>query len=449
MSLLINAISAVGNNSSVYPLIVRDCGIEAPVKVVQNYNQTAKDSKRMAMHCAREKTIDEYATSAVWIGSVPLIENIANKIIKKKTGLNGNVNLKLLEKTKDGKTYKNAQNIEANIKKFAKLAPDAVQDLINVRNNADKYKKLSNKKYSIALILPMIIMGYIIPKSNFALTNYLIERDIKNGKLKSKGLQQEYQTIPTKKPESKNFKSLNSFKQPNISFKGLGSTIATLSHTDKMAITDGGLAVGRVGTSRGRNEKIETGFRSLGMLVLNFVTPKYIEKGLDKATKAIFGIDTALDPKIMADKKFLVQVKNNTLKLPSKEEEVLDFIDSNPKSILAKYAKKNGIVKFLDNGVRDPREFVDTKRLFSLSETMKDFASQAPKDKKGIIKYANKAIKAKSFNIAANVAISSVLLAVALPQAQFALRKIISGTNVDPGLIASKKHEQKKLNKNA
>ena len=69
MSLLINTISAVGNNSSVYPLLVRDCGIEVPTKIVQNYNQTAKDSKRMAMHCAREKTLDEYTTTAVWMGS--------------------------------------------------------------------------------------------------------------------------------------------------------------------------------------------------------------------------------------------------------------------------------------------------------------------------------------------------------------------------------------------
>ena len=83
MSLLINAISAVGNNSSVYPLLVRDCGIEGPTKIIQNYNQTAKDSKRMAMHCAREKTIDEYTTSAVWIGGVPLVERISNKVIKK------------------------------------------------------------------------------------------------------------------------------------------------------------------------------------------------------------------------------------------------------------------------------------------------------------------------------------------------------------------------------
>ena len=449
MSLLINAISAVGNNSSVYPLLVRDCAIEGPTKIVQNYNQTAKDSKRMAMHCAREKTIDEYATSAVWIGGVPFVEAISNKIIKKTTGMNGSVNLKLLEKNKDGNFKNPLQNIQKNIEKFKDKAPNAVKDLINVQNNVNKYKKASNKKYTAALLIPMVVMGWVIPKANFALTNYLIDKDIKNGKLKPKQ-EEKTQLAANTKPANSNFKSLNSFKQNNsINFKGLGSTIATLSHTDKMAVTDGGLAAGRIATSRGRNEKIERAFYSVGMLVLNFVTPKYIEKGLDKATKKIFGLDTALDPKIMADKRFLVKVKNNSLKLPAKEEEVLDFIDNNPKSMLAKYAKKNKIVKFLDNGVRDPREFVDTKKLFSLSQDMKGFASQADKTKAGIRKYANNAIKAKSFNIAANVAISSILLAVALPQAQFVLRRLISGTNVDPGLIASGKKENQKLNKKA
>ena len=73
--------------------------------------------------------------------------------------------------------------------------------------------------------------------------------------------------------------------------------------------------------------------------------------------------------------------------------------------------------------------------------------TEAKNSKLGIRKYANKAIKAKSFNIITNVAISSMLLAIALPQAQFVLRKIISGTNVDPGLIASNQKESKKLNK--
>lgn len=449
MSLMINAISAVGNNSSVYPLIARDCCIEGPIKIAQNYNETAKESPRMGLHCLREKSIDELGTSAIWIGGVPFVENIANKIMQKKTGLNGKVNLRLLEKTKDGKGFKNAQqNIDVNIKKFAKLAPEAVQDLINIKNNAAKYKKLSNQKYTAALILPMIAMGYVLPKLNYALTNVLIERDIKNGKLKSRKPGQTEQIKPIPNNANSNFKSLNSMrKTSNPSFKGLGSTIAALSHTDKMAITDGGLAAGRVYTSRGKYEKIESLFNSVGMLVLNFWTPKYIEKGLDKATKAIFGIDTALDPKIMADKKFLYQIHKNTLKLPEKESEVLDFVDNNPKSMLAKYAKKNKIVKFLDNGVRDPREVVDTKKLFNLSQNMKEFASQAPKEKSALIKYAKKAIKAKSFNIAANLGISSMLLAVALPQAQFVLRRIMTGSNIAPGLVVTKKKEQRNIDR--
>ena len=42
--MLINTISAIGNNNSFAPLLVRDCGIEAPTKVAQTYNQNAKES---------------------------------------------------------------------------------------------------------------------------------------------------------------------------------------------------------------------------------------------------------------------------------------------------------------------------------------------------------------------------------------------------------------------
>ena len=59
---LVNIISAVGNNSSVYPLIVRDCGIEVPTKIAMTYNQNLKDSKQMANNALRERLIDEYGT---------------------------------------------------------------------------------------------------------------------------------------------------------------------------------------------------------------------------------------------------------------------------------------------------------------------------------------------------------------------------------------------------
>lgn len=43
---LTGIISAIGNNNSVYPLIVRDCGIEVPSKIALTYNQNKKNLKK-------------------------------------------------------------------------------------------------------------------------------------------------------------------------------------------------------------------------------------------------------------------------------------------------------------------------------------------------------------------------------------------------------------------
>lgn len=81
---LTNIISAIGNNSSIYPLIVRDCGIEAPSKILIARNENKKESKELANDATREKIIDEYATSAIWLGGIPAVECIADKFISKK-----------------------------------------------------------------------------------------------------------------------------------------------------------------------------------------------------------------------------------------------------------------------------------------------------------------------------------------------------------------------------
>ena len=38
-----NIISAIGNTSSVYPLILRDCGVEIPSKVYLTYQENKED----------------------------------------------------------------------------------------------------------------------------------------------------------------------------------------------------------------------------------------------------------------------------------------------------------------------------------------------------------------------------------------------------------------------
>jgi hypothetical protein len=72
---LVSIISAIGNNSSIYPLLVRDCGIENPIKIGLTYKQNLKDSKQMANNALRERTIDEY----VWILKYDIYDMILSK----------------------------------------------------------------------------------------------------------------------------------------------------------------------------------------------------------------------------------------------------------------------------------------------------------------------------------------------------------------------------------
>ena len=81
----VNIISAVGNNNSVYPLLVRDCGVENPIKIALTYKQNIGESPKVARYAVRERSIDEYSTSAVWLGTVPAVEYCADKFISKKS----------------------------------------------------------------------------------------------------------------------------------------------------------------------------------------------------------------------------------------------------------------------------------------------------------------------------------------------------------------------------
>ena len=129
---LVNIISAVGNNSSIYPLLVRDCGIEIPSKVAMTYQQNLKDSKQMAHNAVRERLIDEYGTSAIWLGGIPLMDWVCDKGIKK-LGYDPKVNPNLFKEgvNKEG----NRQGLKYNIEKFKETAPEQVKAMEKVSRN--------------------------------------------------------------------------------------------------------------------------------------------------------------------------------------------------------------------------------------------------------------------------------------------------------------------------
>lgn len=423
---LTGIISAIGNNNSVYPLIVRDCGIEVPSKIALTYNQNKKESKEIAKLAARERFLDEYAVSAVWLGGIPLVGKVADYFIKKQ-GYNPDVNLKLFNKN-------SVQNIDDNIKNFStKVSKEIIDELKAVKNNKPAYEKLLAVKFAASTTIPILFMGVILPKLIFASSARKIEQQRQKEAQKNKD---------SFKSSNVNFqKSIDFMNRKNTSFKGSWvSAAANFSTVDKMAVTDGGYALGRVGTARNKNEAIDVGFKMAGMMFLNFVAPKYIEKYLDKFIAKTSGLEVALDPLMLNDEEFIESIKNKTLKLPKSlnEKEILEFIDRNPDSIFVKYARKFGKVKFLENNIRDPRAFVDIKDILKFKENIESFMNKAAVSK-SIEKYAKKAKAVKSVNILTNIGLSSFLLAYALPKAQFAFRKLVTGSDLEPGLAPAKK----------
>lgn len=408
---LVNIISALGNNNSVYPLLVRDCGIENVAKCVMTYKQNVKESKFIAQQATRERIIDEYSTSAIWLGGIPLIGKICDKLIDF-SGLSSKVDINLFNETKN-------QGLLKNIEKFEKLAPKETQELLKISKNKTLFKNMQIAKFFATTAIPIAFMGFILPKINFSYTKKKIDENKKNK--------------TTLKPQSM-LEFQASLKKKQISFKGL-EKLANISDLEKMMILDGGLTFGRVKTGRNKAEKAELAFKMVGMCFLNYIAPKWIEKGLNNLTKAIFGLNTDLDVKLLSDENFIKAIKDNSLKLPKNTDEktILDFIDNNPNSIFVKQAQKLNLVSFLDNQIRDPRKFIDTNKFVDLKNNIETFTKDAL-NSLDVEKFAKQAIKAKSFNTLLNISLSSVLLALVLPKIQFLFRKLITGSNIDPAI---------------
>lgn len=423
---LTGIISAIGNNNSIYPLLVRDCGIEIPTKVIltKKQNKNDKDVQKLA---TRERLVDEYTTSAVWLGGIPLLEKINKNIIRKK-GFNPEIDVKLLKNAE--KSTEAVQGLDFNIKKFKNLAPDAVKDLEFLKNNKSKYMKLLGGKVFSETAIPIALMGFIIPKLIFAWTAKT-KREIAKKKAESRAKNLQNLNFGTSE-----FKTLEAFKAKNLSFKGnLISSMAEMSTVQKMAATDGGYAVGRVLTERNRNAAIDVGFKMAGMMFLNFVFPNMLAKFLDTTTGKLINTNLKLDIKMLADEEFINSIKNNTLNLPrvKTEKELLDFVDKNPKNLFVQYANKYKKIKLLENGVRDPRSYVDLKGLKEFRDNIAEISEKALKSN-DVTKFMQKAKRLKGANILANVGISSFLLAYALPKTQFALRKLILKSELEPGI---------------
>ena len=441
-------ISAIGNNSTIYPLLVRDLCIEAPSKILIARRENMKESREIANEATREKFIDEYGTSAIWLGGIPATEALYDKFMVKK-GWSPIVNLKLFKEneTVAKRNAKKAatevkdvvvQGIEYNIEKFKNIqvkdVQDAVADLIKVKNNKGGYEKLLTGKFCAATIIPTVIMGFILPPLNFALTRKLREKKAANAANLQNSTIAATSFTALKNDTFKNF-SLQDKKEVSFTGGNITSAIANLRTIDKMAISDGGLTVGRVSTSRNKEEAYVNAYRMIGSMILNFVTPVYIARGLDKLANGLFKINVNLDPLILDNKKFIDAIKENSFEMPKSKsaQDIIEFLDTKPDSLFSKFAADMKKVTYLESGYRDPRRYVDIDDMGKFMDEFKNFIKSASSSA-DITKFTKKAKFVKGFNILANVGISSFLLAGVLPKTQYLFNKAVTGSYLDPGL---------------
>ena len=100
----------------------------------------------------------------------------------------------------------------------------------------------------------------------------------------------------------------------------------------------------------------------------------------------------------------------------------------------------------MKNGIRDPRAYVNIKKLAEFKKDIEEFAKSSI-NSKNIEKFAKRAKGVKTFNILANVGLSSFLLAYCLPKAQFAFRRLVTGSELEPGIVnANMKQESIRKN---
>lgn len=491
MTIVTSIFSALGNNSSLYPIIFKD-SIDNASRTGMAFKEGSKNGKEYGLYDARERFIDENVTSVVWIGGIPALKLLYDKFVtnkiykfsnyeslgstfdKKGTRVMADTNVKLL----DGGLQTLEKNI-AEIKEILKTKSSPVlekmvedaEKIIADKASKAKFKRVYAGKMAASSIIPLVTIGFILPKLIQALTKNIY---------KDNTIMQEEQA---KKMALKNSKHTSkvfaSFKGQNendkdISFKGkpVGNLLIDLfnNNVSNQALLDGGIFVGRVATGVNLADKIEKGIKEIGVIFFIYFGGTIVGKMIEKLAQGM-GMPIALDSKILENKNFQQQIKDiakisdpaekekalaEFLKFSGdNEESVLKFIDGQIKSNKGiveevekgvkthtfsnptlKIAQKLGVVDLID-GVKNPIQYIDTDKVKSLHTSLTEYVKKALPENasiKDVEKFLHKSVLAKRFGVVANLAICTIATAYILPKLQYRFREKFTNSSNLPAL---------------
>ena len=457
MAIVNTIFSTLGNNSSLWTIAAKD-GIETVGRTAMAYKEGSKTSKKFGKLEAREKLIEANATSLIWLGGIPALKKIFDTFYtNKKYGF------------KQFKEYGTDALAKTDIRLLDPASPQALK-LENIKDtnliphvkkildDPKKFKATFLKRSMITTLIPIALVGYILPKTVYAFTHKIIGMQKRNELRKAyKNQQANKEHIINGTPAFATF--MGKANRTNLAFHGKLENLSTLfTHPDKnMIMVDGGILAGRAGSSRNFQEACERTIYELGYIFFLYCGGKYVAKGLEALTKKFGGIPTGLDAKLLQDKKFtdnLVNIakdKNLAQKAVEfaehNEKEIIDLIDKNLKvnggkfsNLTLQAAQQTGLIDVV-NGARNPFKFIETKEIAALNKNLKEFVGTLAKsaNPKGLIK---KAKMLKRVSIFANLAICSTALAYGLPKIQYLYRSMVSQNSVAPGLKKYYNEEQ-------
>lgn len=389
MSIVTSIFSALGNNSSLYPIILKD-GIDNGARTVMAYEQGAKNGHEYGLYDARERFIDENVTSVVWIGGIPTLKLLYDKFVtnkvynfsdykqlgstfdKKGSRAMANTNVKLL----DGGLQTFEDNI-AELEELLKTKPNAtLQKLVEdskkiIKNEAAKakFKKLYAGKMAVSSIIPLVTIGFVLPKLIQALTKSIYKDNTIMREEQARRMA--FKQFGSSSKVFNAFKgSLDNKEENNVSFKGnMGNFVIDLfnNNVSNQALLDGGIFAGRVATGVNLADRIEKGIKEIGVIFFIYFGGTIVGNMLEKLAQGL-GMPISLDSQILEDETFQKEILKIAKENPTKQEalknSLLLFTENEKGEIAGLESFQQNIQQIIKS---DDKESL-IKQLFTLKE---------------------------------------------------------------------------------
>lgn len=438
---LIKSLSGLANNSdSIVPMATKD--LISDVAIIDTYR------KKGSKDDVKEKTIEEFGTSSLWLFGIPIFKKATDKLIYPLFGLDPNLDLRVIKdkntldmvkkslETKEGVSWKEKE-VFAGLK-------DKCKFLNKFRlpfTNKEMYKGMFYTKAITATVLSAIALSELIKYKQNS-TEKRIEKEYYTNNASKILLSQNIKNN-NKNSFYRNFTSKE--KSKNINFKGLGGVSEFLINPIKNTmVLDGTIGLTRLKKAR-KGEKIEVAFRELFQISFIYFIAKPIQKMFEKIGNSM-NLPIEADPQVIFSKGLkeeLPKQKEKINKLLNSNNIIEDIFKLSPKDKLVDLLDKSGSIKAIKDKKGNITAISRFKHMNSdeIKETLKNLSSLSDN-----IKNIDGIKKFKILAVLGNVVIAILAMGKIQPHLNILLRKVLNkGDNRNPAIVAKEKEMAVKL----